>query len=640
MSAALALTTREVLETEVSGVRALWAPGDGMVFARLQFRVGQADERLANRGVTHLVEHLAFERLGQPTYSFNGSVSMETTAFDVAGTQEEVVDFLRVITSGLHDPPAERLTAERHLLKVESQRRGGVFDELASVRHGARGQGLSAYLELGLEHLDADDLRTWSQTWFTADNAVLWLWGGDPSALDLTLPRGQWFPLPAVESRPLPPRSWIPWGDSGAALTFHTATDRGTANAVAWWLQRHLSKALRHYAGLAYAVHVQQRQVGDDRLFAVGVDGAPDRAGELRDALLAALESLSTVQVPDEEIVAWKREMKEALLSAERGAELGRLDLAATGILLSGEVIRPEEVVEQFAAVTPEGVASVVRGWHQTCVLAVPQNTEMPEAWKAVRRDSDSSVSGGEVFVPAARALQGHRLIVAPEGITARASAGLRWTVRWDDCAAVLRHADGSLTPIGSDGVTVQLLATDWVGGQQLVTDLSRRLAPSLMVPVDTRPTDQIVTGLRGLATVSTGALSLIVAVFWLSTLALLSSAPGEENPASLVWTGLGAGILAGYLTWALVIRLRAPKERRALPKEPSRMTMQARRWLAAQTPERLRTLEIAAWAVTALLVVLLVLEVFPGLLPSIFTALLARRFRRERREAEAPAAG
>ena len=53
---------------------------------------------------------------------------------------------------------------------------------------------MSAYLELGLEHLRAEDLRMWAKTWFTADNAVLWMWGGDPEAVALSLPRGERFP--------------------------------------------------------------------------------------------------------------------------------------------------------------------------------------------------------------------------------------------------------------------------------------------------------------------------------------------------------------------------------------------------------------------------------------------------------------
>jgi hypothetical protein len=555
---------------------------------------------------------------------------METTSFDVAGTQDQVADFLRVITSGLHDPPPERLLAERHLLKVESQRRGGVFDELASVRHGARGQGLSAYLEFGLEHLETEDLRKWARTWFTADNAVLWLWGGDPHELNLALPRGQWCALPPVQSRPLPPRSWITWGDSGASLTFLANADRGTANATAWWLQRYLNKALRHDAGLAYTVHVQQRQVGDARLFAVGVDGAPDRAQELRDALLAALEALDTVHVAEEELAAWRQETNEMLLSTERGAELGRLDLAATGLLLDGHLVRPEQVVEQCAAVTSASVASVIRNWYDTCLLAVPQNMVMPPTWNGVRRHSEHSVRGGRVFAPAIRALQGHRLLVAPEGITVEASRDIRWTVRWDDCAVVLKHADGSLTAIGSDGVAVQLLPGDWAGGQQLLADVFRRLEPSVVVPVSTRPSDQVVTGLRGMATWSTVVLGFVVSLFWFIALTTLL-VPDPEATQGIDVTMLIAVVLAGCVTWPLVVRLRATKERRALPKEPSPTAIRFNQWLAQQEPATLPRLEVLGWML-ALVLTAAIFVVEVALWLAIVAAFATRHLRKQRR--------
>lgn len=635
----LALATRELRTTEVSGVQTLWAPGDGMVVARLQFRIGQADERLPIRGITHLVEHLAFERLGQPTYWHNGSVSMETTAFDVAGTQGEVSEFLRAVTTGLHDPPAERIATERHLLKVESQRHGGVFAEMASIRHGAQGQGLSAYLELGLEHLESADLRSWAQRWFTAENAVLWMWGGDPAGLDLQLPVGERIPLPAVDALPRPPLSWFPWGETGMALTFLSHTDRGTANAACWWLQRHLTKALRHDAGLAYSVTVDQRQLGDRRLFAVSVDGLADRSGDLRDALLRALDQLATTEVAQTDIAAWKREMNEALLSTDRGAELGRLDLAATGLLLGQTVLLPQEVVDQCAAVTAEGVGAVARSWSETCLAAVPWGIEMPNGWTAVRRCSEVSVKPERVFAPKTRALEGQRLLVAADGITAEASADLRWTVRWDDCAAVLKYADGSLTPIGSDGVAVQLLPGDWIGDQVLFGDIGRRIEPSLVVPVDSKPTEQVRIGLSGLASVSTGPLMALCAAFWLTTLVLVGLLADPESPALSV--GISVALCAAlsiWVSWSLVVRLRASKERRALPKEPSHVSNVLRRWLAAQGAARLRVAEVAAWTLTGLFLFLLVVQSLPLLWPAIITGLIAVRVRRERQRIEARA--
>ncbi len=51
-------------ETTIDGVYTLFAPLDvPETRAGLVFRVGQADESLAVRGLTHLVQHLALQEL-------------------------------------------------------------------------------------------------------------------------------------------------------------------------------------------------------------------------------------------------------------------------------------------------------------------------------------------------------------------------------------------------------------------------------------------------------------------------------------------------------------------------------------------------------------------------------------------------
>ena len=60
----------KVTRTEIDGVPTFWASGgntDGYRVALL-FRVGQSDETLARSGITHLVEHLALHRVGQPEH--------------------------------------------------------------------------------------------------------------------------------------------------------------------------------------------------------------------------------------------------------------------------------------------------------------------------------------------------------------------------------------------------------------------------------------------------------------------------------------------------------------------------------------------------------------------------------------------
>ena len=66
-----------VHRTEVDGVPVFWADGPGNAVGQLVFRVGQADEPLPLRGMTHLIEHLALASLG--LHLFHGVWSMFQT---------------------------------------------------------------------------------------------------------------------------------------------------------------------------------------------------------------------------------------------------------------------------------------------------------------------------------------------------------------------------------------------------------------------------------------------------------------------------------------------------------------------------------------------------------------------------------
>ncbi len=80
-----------VVETEIGGIPVLFAQrDDGVCSAGLVFRVGGADEHLAVRGVTHLVEHLALRAAGLPPAHVRDGLSDLVTRFSVTGTPEQV----------------------------------------------------------------------------------------------------------------------------------------------------------------------------------------------------------------------------------------------------------------------------------------------------------------------------------------------------------------------------------------------------------------------------------------------------------------------------------------------------------------------------------------------------------------------
>ena len=177
----------------VDGVPTFWSPHDGELRAGLVFRVGQADEPLPQRGITHLIEHLVLHAAGPAYDHVNGEVDATTTTFRVHGSPERVTEFITAVCRSLRDLPFGRVPVENQVLRTEAATRAaGYAAQLLVWRYGAVGYGAPGHDEYGVGHHDPDQLRRWVARWFTRGNAVLWLVGGPPPAgLTLDLPDGR-----------------------------------------------------------------------------------------------------------------------------------------------------------------------------------------------------------------------------------------------------------------------------------------------------------------------------------------------------------------------------------------------------------------------------------------------------------------
>ena len=204
--------------------------GSGPLTACLRFGVGWNDERLAEHGITHAVEHLALRPVGPTPYSWNGMVDAVTTNFSVTGSPDEVASHLATICRTLADLPATGLSNELSVMQVEAAKRSPshVATDLG-IRFGARGPGLVDWSELGFRRLTAADLQAWSDRWFTAANAVLWISGPPPGSLDLPLPVGQPPDHPVHVSRLGPGRFWVPSATSSVSVSTVNDADQGPA---------------------------------------------------------------------------------------------------------------------------------------------------------------------------------------------------------------------------------------------------------------------------------------------------------------------------------------------------------------------------------------------------------------------------
>ena len=452
------------------------APG-----AALVFRVGQADETLARRGLTHLVEHLALS-LQAPGSGAGGLVDALTTMFVFEG--EAAREGPRVTAAALADLPVGRLEVERQVLSVESDRVAPAPESLvAEAWYGARGPGLTAFEEFGLRSAAAEELVAHVAAWFTRGNAALVLVGG-MEVPAITLPAGDRRPptvpiprtvetLPAeVPSANSPLALGAPVPDTPASTLFANVLERG-----AW-------RALRHERGLAYDVRVSSRLVSaDERLLAVVTDVPESEAGGAARALVEEVRRLAAGELRGGECEEARRHMDDRVARVE---PLALLSMIASGELVRGTARDPDQVMAAVHAVNEEEVVEAAADLSRRMLLICPDGA-------------------GSALLPTIDLYHGapvhgrrHKHRIAPRDPTAAeivvgedGVSGLRndeaVTVRYDECAAAVREMGGGLTLIGVGGQFVTIDPGDVRDGEEAVEGALRRVDPAVVVGLDER---------------------------------------------------------------------------------------------------------------------------------------------------------
>src|ERR1700743_677189 len=105
----------------VDGIPVLRSAGvAGRHAAGLVFRVGQFDEALPDRGITHMAEHLTLGGHHEATYHFNASVAGRYTQYVVESADPaDIATYLRAVCAGLAADHGAVLDRERRVLRTE-----------------------------------------------------------------------------------------------------------------------------------------------------------------------------------------------------------------------------------------------------------------------------------------------------------------------------------------------------------------------------------------------------------------------------------------------------------------------------------------------------------------------------------------
>ncbi|MGC9665563.1 M16 family metallopeptidase [Planosporangium sp. 12N6] len=547
---------------EVDGVPTLVAPTSGPMRAGLVFRVGRADETLARGGITHLVEHLAMYRHGLTDYHYNGITGTVVTHFYTQGNEDDVVSFLTGVCDGLTNLPFERLDTEKQILRTEeNSRSGGVNDRLPLWRYGARDYGLVSYPEWGLSEITADDVRRWVDTWFTRQNAVLWIAGdGVPAGLRLPLPDGVRRPVPAPSSA-LPVTPAYFQGTRTTVVLDSLVRRRSAAPAFTGVLERELFRALRQEGGFSYTIGTSYDPRGDD--FAT-ITTVADALPEKRDAALGAfvdvLAKLKVGRIDQSDLDAYRTKAEEAMCNPDVAA--ARLPGRAVDLVTGQPDHSLDELREQLHAVTVEDVHEVAVEAMGAALLMVPEGHRADWAgFTAAPTASERAVSGAGYR---SREDIAQKLIVGPEGVSIVAPDAVA-TVRYDQCAAKLAWPDGARQLIGYDGMSLRIEPTLYAVTPAALAPIDAAVPASVTVPMPARRPDAIPqpdtrqagrTARKGGVIEKTVMIVLFVVAGLVACVTGLATFGGATDPESRsdsdLWLGVG-------LFWFVAVMLALP---------------------------------------------------------------------------------
>ncbi|MFG2474286.1 insulinase family protein [Streptomyces fagopyri] len=437
--------------TEVDGIPTLFAYATGPMRAGLVFRVGVADETLARSGITHLVEHLALHRQGLADYHFNGATKGAFTHFHAEGAEHEIVAYLEGVCASLTDLPMERLETEKEILRTEEARREP--GQLPLWRYGAQGYGLVSYPEWGVRELRQDDLRQWAETWFTRDNAVLWIAGERlPAGLSLKLPAGQRRAMPVVTSA-LPTAPAYFSDGKGGVLLDSVVGDSTAARLYAGVLERELSRALRQEGGYSYTAATDYTSRRDGfALVTAFADALPAKQDAVLGGFVDVLAGLQAGRIAQGDLDAVRARADASLTASD--AAVRRLPGAAEDLLAHRPPRGFDDLRSELWAITPQHLYGVALEAAGTALLQAPAGHSADWAGYAQAPTGSPYAVTGTTF--GSRRAGGPSLIVGSEGVSVTAG-GQTATVLYRACAAVLNWPDGGRRFIGHDGLSVEV---------------------------------------------------------------------------------------------------------------------------------------------------------------------------------------
>jgi predicted Zn-dependent peptidase len=484
----LGLRRDGVRQIEVDGLAVLLADQEGPMTAGLTFRVGVADEEMTTSGLTHLIEHLAHHGHSTGIETHNGQTGELFTHFVVTGEEHEVAKYLTAVCASLRELPLDRIPGEKRVLAVEAASRPlGALRLQAAERFGTRGPGSGVYGELGLHHVDEAVVQDWANTWFTSDNAVLWINRPTlPPGIDLRLPRGTRKSVPVWAEVPGPRPGSFPGPAGGVVLD--AIVPRGPiAFVFAAVMRLLLFRELRTTAGLSYSPTCDYSPIGGDRVrISILADTIPDAEGAAAGTIVDLLARLRAGKLVAQDLDTARN---TARMPDDRAQTVEQIASHARALLLDSRLGHSNAGRGSLDDVTSDDIAEMAALVLADALLQVPAASVAHTGFPLTPQYSEGGIAGERY------PLQGsdvHAIVIGDQGACAVSPQGAR-AVRFADCQAVLAYPDGARILIGPDAMQVAVEPTLFEGlTPAVIVALDACLPQHLFIRMPARPESEI----------------------------------------------------------------------------------------------------------------------------------------------------
>lgn len=479
---------------EIDGVPVFWVDGPPPLSAELVFRVGVRDESLVTSGITHLAEHVVMFGAPSPRHDHNAAVELSFTTFDVTGRPEQVVAFLRGVCASICAPDVSSLEVEKKVLSAEAS--SVVEPALAEHllrRYGLSSLGLAGVDQPALNSIDEIAVRKVISRFFTSGNAALALTGPPPRGLSLALPPGEVQHPPAA--RPiasLPTPLWFELGGPPLALSFEFESGselaRNSALAVAQIACQRARADLRQKRGLIYDIDHRLLEAGHGRgIICLTADPRSEDAELAATALRRILGDLAS-HGPEELELKQLTDDIEDFVSDPRSAAVVASD-AARRYLLGEQLIVPEQMIPDTAAVTRQTAQNALSLLEETLIVGMPAGTVSSDPLLRALGSEDHEPVSGRSFKRSLRGtFQGvpsrARLVVGDDGVSL--VDHLVTTILWEEVRG-LEYTPHGITLHGSDAVSVEVQQSWFAKGNEALALIEDRVDVALTYKVGPR---------------------------------------------------------------------------------------------------------------------------------------------------------